>query len=273
MSRKKYIKSITIYILVVAVLFIFFIPIYWIVTTSMKTGTLVFDHSPIFRPIADNFINVLSRADFQRYYSNSLVISFMATLFTIIIGFPAAYAFVRFPIRKKQTLSFWILSLRMIPPIVVALPFFLMFRRVGLYDTLLGLILIYIAFNIPFVIWVLRGFVENVPVELEEAAMIDGCSRLRVMRYVTIPISLTGIVATAVLCFIFVWNEFFFALILSGSARRTVTVGVYNFIGFTEIAWGAMCAASLLVSVPIIVFGILVRKNLLSGLTFGALKE
>jgi multiple sugar transport system permease protein len=175
--------------------------------------------------------------------------------------------------RKKELLSFWILSLRMIPPIIVALPFFLMFRKIGLYDSILGLVLIYVAFNLPFVIWVLRGFVEEVPPELEEAAMIDGCSRWSILRHVTIPICLTGIVATTVLCFIFIWNEFFFALILTGVQRRTVTVGVYNFIGFAEIAWGQMCAASLLVSIPIIVFGVLVRKNLVSGLTFGALKE
>ncbi|MEI6157722.1 MAG: carbohydrate ABC transporter permease, partial [Atribacterota bacterium] len=244
-----------------------------IVTTSFKLGSEIFDYTFFFKPILNNYRSVLSEASFQRYYLNSLLVAVFSTLIAMILGFGVSYGFSRFAIQKKDSLLFFILSMRMIPPIVVAIPFFLMFRKIGLYDSLLGLVLIYVAFNLPFVIWVLRGFIDEVPVELEEAAMIDGCSRLKLLRHVTVPISFTGIMATAVLCFIFVWNEFFFALILTGVNRRTVTVGVYNFIGFAQISWGQMCAASLLVSIPIIIFGILVRKNLVSGLTFGALKE
>jgi len=273
MTKRKAILQTIIYILVVLVVLLFFIPIYWIVITSFKSGSDVFDYRLFFKPITDNYRNVLQEASFQKYYLNSLTVAVISTLIAMGIGFGVSYGFSRFPISKKETLSFYILSMRMIPPIVVAIPFFLMFRSIGLYDSYLGLVLIYVAFNLPFVIWVLRGFIDEVPIELEEAAMIDGCTRLRVLRHVTIPISFTGIIATAVLCFIFVWNEFFFALILTGVNRRTVTVGVYNFIGFAEISWGQMCAASLLVSIPIIIFGIVVRKNLISGLTFGALKE
>jgi len=275
MNEKKLrnILRVLTYILVCIVILAFFLPVYWILTTALKSGSDVFVHHPFFRPTVSNFRNVLSEASFRKYYLNSLAAAGVSTLASLILGFPAAYALARFPFRGRNNLSFWILSLRMMPPIVVAIPFFLMFRRIGLFDTLTGLILAYTNFNLPFVIWVLRGFVEEVPPELEEAAMIDGCSRLKVLRFVTVPLLTTGIATIATLCFIFTWNEFLFALVLTGINRRTVTVAVYSFIGFAEISWGSMCAASLLASAPIVLFGVLVRKHLVSGLTLGALKE
>lgn len=266
-------RQLLIYVLVILVILAFFLPVYWVVITAFKHGSEVFEYRFIFKPTVNNFKNVLAEASFRRYYFNSLVVSGVSTLLALFIGFPLSYALVRFGFKGRENLSFWILSLRMIPPIVVAIPFFLMFKKIGLFDTLTGLVLIYTNFNLPFVIWILRGFIENVPVELEEAAMIDGCSRWDALRLVTVPISLVGIVTVAILCFIFVWNEFLFALVLTGVKSRTVTVAVFSFMGFAEISWGLMCAASVLASAPIVVFGIMVRKQLVSGLTFGALKE
>lgn len=266
-------KTTVIYLLVILVLLIFFIPIYWMVTTSFKSGVDVFQYSWFFKPTLENYKKVLNLGNFKNNYMNSLIIAILSTLLSIIIGFPAAYALSRFNIKGKDTLAFWVLSLRMIPPIVVAIPFFIIYQKLGLYDTLLGMILIYVAFNLPFAIWILRGFIEEIPREIEEAALVDGCSHKDIIFRVTIPLSLTGISTTATFCFIFIWNEFLLALTLTGVEARTVTVGVYNFIGFTEILWGQMSSASLLISIPIIIFGILIRKYLVSGLTLGALKE
>lgn len=270
---KKILSKIAIYFLVILVLLIFFIPIYWILTTSLKSSADVFQYSWFFKPTISNYKEVLNKGNFKHCYMNSSLIAILSTLLSIIIGFPTAYALSRFNIKGKDNLAFWILSLRMIPPIVVALPFFIIYIKLGLYDSLMGMILVYVAFNLPFVIWMLRGFIEEIPKEIEEAALVDGCSHKDIIFRVTLPLSMTGISATATLCFIFIWNEFLFALTLTGVGRRTVTVAVYNFIGFTEILWGQMSAASLLVSIPIIIFGILVRKYLVSGLTLGAIKE
>lgn len=272
-SFKYVLLRLSVYLLVCIVVAVFLLPVYWIFVTAFKPGTEVFTYRFFFKPTVTNLRNVLLEASFRRYYLNSLTVAGISTLATLAISFPTAYALIRFPFRGRENFSFWILSLRMMPPIIVAIPFFIMFKKVGLFDTLTGLILAYINFNLPFVTWVLRGFIEEVPPELEEAAMIDGCSRWSVLRFVTLPLLAPGIVTVAVLCFIFAWNEFLFALVLTGIKSRTVTVAVYSFIGFAEISWGKMSAASLLASAPIVVFGVLIRKHLVSGLTFGALKE
>lgn len=269
---KEKIKKLTIYLLIVVVILIFFIPLFWIIVTSLKYPVDVFSFSWLFQPTLRNYSSLLSGKQFKLYYLNSGIVSLGSILLILVLSLPAAYALARFKIPRKEDIAFWILSLRMIPPIVVVIPIFLMFKKAGLYDKCLGLILIYVAFNLPFAIWMLKGFIEEIPIEIEEAALIDGCSSFGVFLKVTLPISFTATVATTVLCFIFIWNEFLFASVLTGMHRKTLSVAIYNFIGFYEISWARMCAAAILISIPVITIGIIVRKYLIRGLTFGALK-
>lgn len=266
------IKKLVIYLLIAIVILIFFIPLFWIIVTSLKELVDVFSFSWRFQPTFRNYSSLLSDRQFKLYYLNSSIISLGSILLILILSLPAAYALARFGIPRKEDIAFWILSLRMIPAIVVVIPIFFMFKKVGLYDKYLGLILIYVAFNLPFAIWMLKGFIEEIPIEIEEAALIDGCSSFNVILKVTLPIFFTATVAITVLCFIFIWNEFLFASVLTGMYRKTLSVAIYNFIGFYEISWAKMCAAAILISIPVITIGIIVRKYLIRGLTFGALK-
>jgi len=216
LKRKNIASTIAIYFLVILVLIIFLIPIYWVVVTSLKSGSDVFQYQWFFNPTIKNYKAVINLGDFKNNYMNSLIIASLSTIFSIIIGFPAAYALTRFKIKGKENLAFWILSLRMIPPIVVVIPFFIIYQKLGLYDSLLGMILIYVAFNLPFAIWILRGFIEEIPKEIEEAALVDGCSHKDIIFRVTIPLSIAGIATTAHFGFYLYGMSFYFGFTLKG---------------------------------------------------------
>jgi multiple sugar transport system permease protein len=252
----------------------FLVPTLWLFLTSFKTRVDTFAMPPkfLFRPILENYIQVLGNAAFMRYYLNSLVVGVLTTLACLVVGLPAAYAFSAFKWKGQDDLAFWILSTRMAPPILVVLPFYLMFRKLGLLDTRLGLVIVYSTFSLSFIVWMMRGYFSTVPKELEESCRIDGATRLVALIRVVLPICSPGIAASAVFIAITSWNEYFYALILSGRRAQTLPVAINGFITLNGIRWGEVAAAGTLILIPVLAFGILVRRYLVSGLTMGAVK-
>jgi multiple sugar transport system permease protein len=216
---------------------------------------------------------VAGRSNFVPRFVNSLVIAFGSTALSVLLGVTAAYAFSRFKVPGKDDLLFFILSTRMMPPIAVAIPIYLMYREVGLSDTRLGMILLYTAVNVSLAVWLLKGFIDEIPREYEEAALVDGYTRLQAFRKVVLPQAATGIVATAIFCLIFAWNEYAFAVLLTSGQAQTAPPFIPIIIGEGGQDWPAVAAATTLFLVPILVFTVLLRKNLLRGITFGAVRK
>jgi multiple sugar transport system permease protein len=253
-------------------------PIYWLITISLKREIDQFASPPMwfgFTPTFHHYQAIFGHDAFGRYFLNSLIVSTCSTLIALILGLPAAYGLVRFrwPRDWARGISFWILSNRMLPPIVTIIPLFLMFRQVGLLNSLIGLMFLDVALNLPFVIWMMRGFVEELPREIEEAAMLDGESRLGVLLRIVLPLVRPGLAATAVFCLIVAWNEFLFALILSQTeSAMTLPVGIASHVTQYEIQWGAMSAAGVVAMLPVLVFAGAAQRYFVRGLSLGAIK-
>lgn len=233
---KQYTGSTLIYCALGIALFVALFPIAWALSTSFKTIAEYYTYPPVWipkNPTLQNFKYIIYTAGLG-YLRNTLIISSLNTLLVLGISIPAAYGIARFKIGRGN-LSFWILSQRMFPPIAVIIPLFLLLKKLGLIDTYAGLIIIYCTFNIPFSVWLLTGFFEEFPKDIEEAAMVDGCSRGAALLRIVIPLVAPGIVVTGIFCFIFAWNEFMFALILTREAAKTVTVQLSSFQAPTSI--------------------------------------
>lgn len=216
---------------------------------------------------------VVRRGDLPKRYVNSLIISITTTVLTIILGTLAAYGFSRFKVKGEGNWLFFILSTRMLPPVIVVIPIFLMYRTIGLNDSHFGLILLYTAFNVSFAVWVLKGFIDEIPREYEEAAMVDGYTRWETFRKVVLPQSVTGIAATAVFVFIFSWNEYAFAFLLTRNTAQTVPAWLPYQMGVLGYDWGAAAAGSVLFLLPAMILTILLRKHLVRGISFGAVRK
>jgi multiple sugar transport system permease protein len=266
-------KIIFIVITVVVFAFILFPPI-MLFLTSIKTevDALSFPPKWIFRPTPDNYTDIFHTSRFLRYLQNSVIVAAMNTAVSIGLGSLAAYSLARFKFRGSENLAFWILSIRMMPPVAAIIPLYIIMKNLHLLDTPWCLVIVYLTFNLPFVVWMMKGFFEDVPREIEEGALIDGCSDFGVFRKVALPLAAPGLAATAILVFIFSWNEFLFALILTGTKAVTLPVGIIGYMKETGINWGYMTAGGTLALIPVIVFTVLVQKHLVKGLTFGALK-
>jgi multiple sugar transport system permease protein len=210
---------------------------------------------------------------FSDRYLNSVLIGFASTLLSVVLGTLAAYAFSRFRVPGKDDLLFFILSTRMMPPIAVAIPVYLMYRAVGLSDTHLGLILLYTVVNLSLAVWLLKGFMDEIPREYEEAAMVDGYTRFQAFVKVVLPQAATGIATTAIFCLIFAWNEYAFALLLTSGTAQTSPPFIPTIIGEGGLDWPAMAAGTTLFLLPVLVFTVLLRKHLLRGITFGAVRK
>jgi len=206
-------------------------------------------------------------------FTNSVIIAFGSTFLAVLLGTLTAYAFSRFKIPLADDLLFFILSTRFMPPIAVAIPIYLMYRAVGLTDTKIGMILLYTAVNVSLAVWLLKGFIDEIPREYEEAAMIDGYTRFQAFRKVVLPQAATGIASTAIFCLIFAWNEYAFAVLLTSGEAQTMPPFIPFIIGEGGQDWPAVATATTLFVVPILVFTILLRKHLLRGITFGAVRK
>lgn len=251
-------------------------PILWILSMSVKPRKLVNNVPPVvvYSPTFDNYARLFARPKFMDALWNSVVIVSVAVILTLLIGVPAAYALSRYDFRRKRDILIWVLSSRMLPPVAVVVPFFILYRNLNLYDTRLGLIVMYITINISIVVWVMKAFFDGIPESLEEAAMVDGATRTQSILRIVLPAAVPGIIAVAVISFIFGWIEFLFALMLTTQKAVTAPIQIYQFIGAREIDWGMLAAASSLVFVPLLLFIIAVNRYLAAGLSFGVvLKE
>lgn len=249
-------------------------PIFWIFLTSLKTYQQINAIPPIFifRPNLDTYIKLLS-GEAVLAFRNSLVISTCAVLIGLLISFPAAYTLARVKFRAKNQANFYILSMRMAPAFAFLIPYYLTFRLLGLIDSYLALIIIYSTITIPFSIWMLEGVIEDMPIDIEEAGLVDGCTPIQVMWRIVAPITAPSIAATGILSFIFCWNEFFFALILTGNQTRTVPVMLTSLIGLMGVDWVKMSAAGILAITPTIILALVAQRFLVRGLTLGAVKS
>ena len=261
-------------ILIFILAFVYLVPVIVLFLTSFKTQIQIMEKGFgwFFMPTLMNYTNVLLEQGFLRYMINSLIVGLVSTLFTLIIGGLASYALVRFNFLGKGPISIGTLLLRMIPPAVLVVPIYVLWSYFGLADTLSGLIIIYVGLNLPFTIWVLISFISDVPVELEEAAVVDGCGPWRIFFTVILPLIKPGLAAAAIFTFRIAWNEFILALVLTNRVTRTLPVATTIYLTDAGIEWGNITAMGTLVALPAIIFTFIAAKQLIAGLTAGAVK-
>lgn len=284
------------------------LPLVWIIATGFKSSpdSIAYPPKVVFKPTVEGYVNlfttqtrlsaelaeapreelpwyeqlvrnkgntIVGPSRFPDRFFNSIIIGFGSTFFAIFLGTAAAYAFSRFKVPLKDDLLFFILSTRMMPPIAVAIPIFLMFRNLGLSDTHAGMILLYTAVNLSLAVWLINGFIDEIPIEYEEAALIDGYTRFQAFYKVVLPQAATGIASTAIFCLIFAWNEYAFAVLLTSGTAQTAPPFIPTIIGVGGQDWPAVAAGATLFLLPVMIFTILLRKHLLRGITFGAVRK
>lgn len=271
------------YTLVIAILIFFLFPIYWMITTSFKPPNDILTRPPkwVFEPTLGNYVYAFEQANFAMFIKNSLMVSLISTTLVIVAGCLASYSFARYN-PGAGNLMFFILTTRMMPAIAVIMPFFVIFKVVG--ETAIGrtlslgldrpgaLVVCYTVFNLPLAIWLLHSFFQDIPIELEDSARLDGYSRLQVLWRVVLPLAAPGIAVTAIFCLLFSWNEFLFAFLLTRDVARTITVGVAGFWTQRGIMWGPLSAAATVCVVPMMIFALLLQRYIVRGLTFGAVR-
>jgi multiple sugar transport system permease protein len=296
-------------VLVVAIIGL--IPIFVMIVTAFKTRADVVSSPPrvLFSPTLEGFVYLLTErallpqsrleeaqanakdlglferialesgqeitapSDYVNRLKNSLIVAGVSTVTSVVLGLFAAYAFSRFDIGGKDDLLFFILSTRMLPAVVITIPLFLMYRQLGLHDTYLGMILLYTVFNLSFSVWLLKGFIDEIPREYEEAALVDGYTRWQAFFKIVLPQAVTGIAATTVFCLIFAWNEYAFALMLTSDQARTAPPSIATMLGRGGIEWSAIAAGSLGFLIPVVIITFALRNYLLRGVTFGAIRQ
>jgi len=271
---KKTVLTIGLYILILIFLIWTLFPIYWVLLTSFKTTQQVNTMPPLFtfKPTMENYLK-LFLGDAMQALKSSLIVSASTVFLGLLIGFPAAYTLARVKFRAREQVNFFVLSMRMSPAFAFLVPYYLTFRFLHLLDTYAALIIIDLTFILPFAIWMLESVIEDLPIELEDAALVDGCTREGVMWRIVAPLMAPSIAATAILSFVFCWNEFFFAYILSGNATRTMPVMLISLIGLMGVDWVQMSAASMVSVVPTIILALFAQRYLVRGLTMGAIKS
>jgi multiple sugar transport system permease protein len=259
-------------------------PFVWILLTSLKSPGDMLSVPPkfVFTPTIDNYAALVigeqrgqyssTRPDFPLFFLNSMIISIGAVVLSVATGIPAAYALARFAFPLKGALAFVLMSFRFVPFIAFVIPLYILYQQVGLYNTHAGLILAYQLITLPFTIWMLRSFFMEIPLEIQEAAKIDGCSWFGVLARVILPLSLPGVAVTVILGFMFCWNAFNYPLMLAGRQTFPVTVGAIQFISYEQVLWGQMAAATIVAALPQLVLSLMVQKYIVRGLTMGAVK-
>ena len=257
------------------------IPIWWMFVVSMRSRVELFSRPnlAISRFFVENYSNVLTDSTFQRYMTNSVVVSTCNAVLVMTLALLATYALSRYKLVGRDNIFFWLITNRMAPPAAFLLPLFIMFTRsfrVGdwtLFDTQIGLILLYCVFNLPFAIWLLKGVVDGIPIELDDAAMIDGAGLGGVLRHVVVPLAAPGLAVTGILSWVFAWNEYLFAANLTSVEARTITTGLAEFVTVTGTNWGELAAMSMITLIPSAIIVIVAQRYIVMGLTFGAVKE
>jgi multiple sugar transport system permease protein len=249
-------------------------PFYWMVTTSLKSQADALAVPPVwvFTPTLSHYIDALFQHDVAHSLLNSLIVASSATFLSLLLGTPAAYALARFEFRGKEDLWFWFISNRMVSPVVLAVPFFLIATKLDLVDTHIVLILLYLTFSLPIVVWICTDQFRSIPVELDEAARLDGASPWRIFWRINLPLAMPGIVVSAIFAFIFSWNDLLYALVLTRTDAITSPVAATSYMSGYELPWGEIMATGTLIVLPMVVFALAVSGRLVQGLTMGAVK-
>jgi len=271
----KIFSKVLYYMLIALVISLALFPIFWTVTTSFKTKLDALSDTPvwIFKPIIESYQYITyAKIAFPRYLLNSMIISFGAAIIAVTVGSIAAYAFARYDFKGKEKIAFWILSTRMMPAPAVVIPLYILMRGLNLIDTHLAPILAHVIITLPFAVWVMRGFFEEIPVEIEEAALVDGCSRWQTFLKIVLPLSRPGLIVTFFFSVMFSWSEFLFSLVLTSTWAKPATVANTEFRGWMETAWGPAFAAATITIIPIFIITLFLQKHLVRGLTLGAVK-
>lgn len=250
----------------------FLFPFFWMLLASFKQQADITRIPPVwtFTPTLLHYKAVFAQHDFLHYILNSTIIATCSTLFSLVLGLPAAYSIARFE-QKKIALS--ILVARIVPGITFLIPWFILFSRLRLVDTYTSLILAHMLVGLPFIIWVMVPFFQGLPRELEEAAVIDGASRQGVFIKVLLPLTGPGVLTSSILSFVFSWNNFMFGVVLTGAKTKTLPIAVFNFMAYSEINWGGLMAAAVVITLPVIVIALFAQKYIIQGLTAGAVKD
>ena len=273
-SSRAQLERLLAYLISLLAILITLFPIVWLLTISFKKQRDAFAMPPklIFEPIWDHYLSLLDRPGFVGAFLNTVYVTALGVTIAIAIAIFASYSIHRFNFRGKKLFGVWLLLAYMLPEFLFVIPMYVLYQRIGWYDTHIGLALVYQVHSLPFAVWLIRSFFKEVPAELDDASRIDGCSHLGTLRNVYIPLAAPGIAATAILTAIWIWNELTIALSLSFSEAQTITVAVASFRGYTSIAWGPMSAASIVAIAPMLIFAVFAQKYIVKGLTLGSLK-
>jgi len=249
-------------------------PFYWMVITSLKTQVVALESPPawVFEPTLANYKEALFEDGVLRTLINSLIIAVSTTILALILGVPAAFALARFEFRGKKDLWFWFITNRMVSPIVLALPFFLISKNLGLLDKHITLILIYLTFNLPIVIWIVTDQFRSIPYDLDEAAKLEGASQFTIMLKICLPLAMPGVAVSAIFSFIFSWNELMFGLLLTRTEAKTAPAMAVSFMEGYSLPYGKIMATSTLIVIPVLIFALIASKQLVRGLAMGAVK-
>ena len=268
-------RTVLLYVVSALILVIWAFPIVWAVVVSLKSETEVLAYPPrlVFEPTLSNYRDAMFGAfSIARSFFTSFVISTATTVLTILLAVPAAYAFARLRLAGKRALGFYTLVTQMIPPVGLVIPYFLILNRIGWLDTYQGMVIVFLTFSLPFAIWLMVSYMEDIPREMEEAAFLDKASRFQTLWHIILPQVRGGIAVTVIFVFLNAWNEFLFAVQLGGNTVRPITVAMYNFVSVEQTLWAKLSAAALIAMLPMIVIGIAAQKQIVKGLTVGAVK-
>jgi len=276
MKKKISAKKVIIYVVTLAVVFVFLIPILWLVTGSIKDTVHLFSRQPVFwfRPKFESYKAALSPnvVNFQKYLFNTAFYAISSTGLSLLIGIFGAYTLAISRNLFSKSFAFWVLIIYLVPPISLVIPLFLLFNNMGLIGTRVPLVIAYATFNLPFVVWIMSGLFAEIEKSVVEAALVDGCTPLGAFVRVSVPLALPGIVVTSIFCLIFSWNEFLYAFALSTMETQTASAVIGAFRSDTDILWGRILAGSVLMIAPLFALALLLQKYVIRGLTFGAVK-
>jgi len=274
-GNREFAFQIISYLFIAVALIFFMTPIYWVITTSIKQGTDIFTIPPkifSFEISLKSWIEVFQNYSVLKWLKNSTIISSGTTFLSLLLGIPAAYALSRFKIKGSNEISLIILGIRMLPPVSLLIPFYLIMRDLNLLGSYTSVILIDTALNLPFAIWLLKGYFDQLPVALEEAAMVDGASQLRSFVSVTLPLATPGIITVVLFNIFYSWNDFIFALLLTNRATKTLPVGILQTFSAYKITWSSMSVISIITFIPVVLLSLYLQNYYVSGLTSGSIK-
>lgn len=271
-QKKRVFEGIRVGLILIAAA-VMMVPILWISMAAFKTHVDVYQLKVFFTPTFENFETVFqSPYDLHKKLFNSTIVAFVTVLIAIPLATMAAYSFSRFRLRGERIMFVMILATQFVPAVVIVLPFFIMFRDIGILDTRIGLIIVNLSIVMPFAVWMIKGFIDGIPIDTEESALVDGSTRLQVIRNIVLPMAAPGIITAAIFCFIIAWNDFLFALILTTNKAVTLPVGLALFKAEEGDLWNLLAAAGIIIMLPMFVLALIIQKHFVQGMTMGAVR-